>query len=409
VPRMILNKPTLAEAHSQILALAEPGESVEVSLVDALGLVLAEDAVADVDLPPFDRASGEGYAVRAAEATAGALLRVAGLRWSRRPFDDALEPGEAIRVRPGDPLPEGADAVLPLADARPDPETGPARVVEVLRAVEAGSEVARRGHLLEAGEVLATAGTRLRASMVGLLASQGCVHPYCHRRVRVAVVAIGDHLVGPGEAPVMHRERNAANASVAALALRAGAMPHDLQSVAVGDFARTLDRATSAPVIVVLGRKDRAVARVYQEAGAEEVFRGVALKPGGRSSYLAIRDESGRVAHHVFHLPLAPMAASTAFTLLVQPLIARLQGETADAPSSTRAHWEGESRRVGDRLRAVPVRLAVDAEARQVARPATIRGLHDLAGFATADGLALLPERSGPRIGGEVVEVVRFP
>jgi molybdopterin molybdotransferase len=406
VPRTIELPPTPAEARSKILALAEPGSPIEVSLLDALGLVLAEDAVADVDLPPFDRASTEGYAVRAPEARPGALLRVAGLRWSTRPDDDSLEAGEAIRVRPGDPLPEGADAVVRLDEVRPDPETGPTRVIEVLRAPESGREVARRGHLLEAGDVLAPAGTRLEAAMVPLLASQGCVHPVCHRRVRVAVVAVGDHLVGPAEAPVMHRERNAANASIVALALRTGAMPHDLQAVPEDDFARALERATSAPVIVVLAPSSRSIRSAFKSAGVETVVPCVAMKPGGRSRYSVIRDEAGRVAHHVFHLPPAPLAASTAFALLVQPLIARLQGCPLAASRTVAAVWDGSRRVVGDHLRAIPVTLEIDAEARQRARPIPSKGPDDLAAFAKAGGLALFPAGSGPWLGGEVVEVL---
>lgn len=408
MPRTMEMPPTPAEACSRILALAEPGEPIEVSLVDALGLVLAEDALADVDLPPFDRSSSEGYAVRALEAKVGALLRVAGLRWSRRSADDMLEAGEAIRVLPGDPLPVGADAVVRIDEVRPDPETGPTRVVEIRRGAEAGREVDRRGHLLEAGDVIAPAGTRLAAPMVALMASQGCVHPICHRRVRVAVVAVGDHLVGPGEAPVMHRERNSANSSIVALALQAGAMPHDLQAVSEPDFPAALERATTAPVVVVLGPSTRSIARVFKSFGVELVVSSVAMRPGGKSRYSVIRDDAGRVAHHVFHLPLAPMAASAAFALLVRPLIARLQGGPACGPRTVAAVWDGTRRVVDDRLRAIPVTLEIDAEARQRARPVPLRGLDDLAGFARADGLALLAARSGPWLGGEIVEVHRF-
>jgi molybdopterin molybdotransferase len=408
VPRTIETPPTPAEACSRILALAEPEEPVEVSLIDALGLVLAEDAVADVDLPPFDRASTEGYAVRASEARLGALLRVAGLRWSRRSADDSLEAGEAIRVLAGDPLPVGADAVVLLDEVRPDPETGPTRVIEILRAADPGREVAARGNLLEAGDVLAPAGTRLEAPMVALLASQGCVHPVCHRRVRVAVVAVGDHLVGPTEAPVMHRERNAVNAAIVALALKAGAMPHDLQAVTDSDFPAALERATSAPVIIVLGPTSRTTAKSLRSFGVEAVVSGVALKPGGKSRYAVIRDEIGRVAHHVFHLPLSPLAASTAFAVLVHPLIARLQGGPSAGPRTVAAVWDGTRRAVGERLQAVPVCLEIDAEARHRARPIPLRGTDDLAGLARSEGLALLPAGSGPWLGGEIVEVHRF-
>jgi molybdopterin molybdotransferase len=408
VPRTIETLPTPVEACARILSLAEPGEPIEVSMADALGLILAEPAIADVDLPPFDRASTEGYAVRSGDARAGVLLRVAGLRWSDRSVEDALEAGEAIHVAPGDPLPAGADSVISLTSVRPDPETGPTRVIEVLQEVELGNQVSRRGHLLEAGTMIAPAGTRLKASMVGLLASQGCVQPTCHRRVRVAVLAIGDHLVGPTEAPVMLRERNAVNSAIVALALQSGAMPHDLQAISELKFSLALERATSAPVVIVLGPTSRSIVRAYKEFGVEAVIPGVAMRPGSRTRYGIIRDESGEVSNHIFHLPLAPVAASTAFALLVQPLIARLQGNPPAGPRTVAAVWDGTHRPTGNRLQAVPVTLTTDAEARRLARPIPLRSSDDLPGFAWADGLALLPDHSGPWLGGEVVEVVRF-
>ena len=408
MPRTIESPLTPAEACSRIMSLAEPEAPIEVSLIDGLGLVLAEDAIADVDLPPFDRSTTEGYAVRAAEARPGALLRIAGLRWSSHSSEETLETGEAIRVFAGDPLPVGADAILPIDEVRPDPETGPTRVIEILQGVETGRDVVRRGHLLEAGDVLATAGTQLRTSMVPLLASQGCVHPVCRRRVRVAVVAVGDHLVGPTEAPVMHRERNVVNAAIVSLVLQAGAMPHDLQAVPESDFPRALERATSAPVIIVLGPSSRSTSRAFKAQGAETVISGLALHPGGRSRYSVIRDEVGRVAHHIFHLPMAPLAASTVFAMLVHPLIARLQGSPSAGPRTVPAVWDGTRRSVGDKLRAIPVTLEIDADARHRARPIPLRGLDDLAGLAMAEGLALLPANSGPWLGGEIVEVYRF-
>jgi molybdopterin molybdotransferase len=408
VPRTIEPPQTPTNARALILGLAEPNEPVEVSLADAVGLVLAEDVVADVDLPSTDRASAEGYAVHAAEAKAGTLLRVAGLRWSNRPLVDVLDAGEAVRVLAGDPLPVGADAVARLDEVRPDPDAGPTRVVEVLREATPWQGVARRGQILEAGEVLVPAGTRLAAPMVALLASQGCVHPLCHRRVRVAIVAVGEHLVAPGEAPVMNRERNAANAAIVSLTIQAGAMPHDLQAVAEPDVPGALERATSAPVIVILGPRSRSIARALKAVGAEPVIARVGLKPGRSSRHWVIRDDSGRVAHHVFHLPPAPVAASTAFALLVRPLIAHLQGGPDAKLKTVPAVWEGAWRRIGNCLRAVPVTLEIDAEARHRARPIAMQGVHDLAGFALADGLALLPAGSGPWVGGEVVEVVRL-
>jgi molybdopterin biosynthesis enzyme len=403
---------SLAEARAWILERAEPGEAIEVSLCEAQGLVLAEPLVADVDLPPFDRAALDGYALRANDGAVGVRLRVVGQ--AAGDDDDPasawteLEIGadEAARVLAGDPLPCGADAVLRTEDSRPEPGLGPPRLVEVLRAVVEGENVVRRGFYLRAGTELAPAGTRIRLAMAGLLAAQGCVHPICHRRVRVAVLAVGEHLVSPAEAPVMHRERNAAGPTIVAPCLRWGATAHDLGTVAEADLPAALARALTAPVVVVLGSFTSSLRRALARAGVEPLFTGVALHPGKRMSYGTVAGPSGRVENHVFVLPPGPNAALTVASLLIGPLIARLHGGPAAPPAPLHAVWHGTHRPTDDRLWAVPVTLAVDDHARLGARPIDYRGKDDLPGFVQAEALALLPARSGPWHGGEIVEVV---
>jgi molybdopterin molybdotransferase len=396
---------SVAEARARILERAEPGDSIEIPLSEALGLVLAEPAVADVDMPPFDRAGFDGYALRAADVGEGAHLRVVGLK-AEGEGDVGFEvgPDEAARVRAGDPLPVGADAVVRTEDTRPDPGHGPPRVVAILRVVEPGQNVLRRGFYLRAGAVLAAAGTRIRLPMIGLLAAQGCIHPVCHRRVRVAVLAVGDHLVGPGEAPVMHRERNAAGPTIVAPCVHWGASAHDLGTVPERDLDSALSRGLNAPVVVVLGPTEGAIPNALARAGVEPVVEGVALTPGKRMTYGVVFDGSGRVRHHVFQLPPNPVGALAVVTLLIGPLLARLQGDPSRPPAWPRAVWTGAFRPTDDRLWAVPVTVRPGDDGCLRAVPVPYRGKDDVLGFAQADALALLPARSGPWQGGEVVE-----
>ncbi len=397
----------LERAVARALETAGPVGAIEVSLTEAVGLVLAEPVVADVDLPPFDRASATGYAVRAAEARPGALLRVA------RPWSDdghEIELGEAAPVEAGDPMPLGADAVIDPRDLRTDPADGPARVVEIVRAVEPGRSVVKRGATLAAGEVLAGSGERLRPAMVPLLAAQGCVHPLCHRRVRVAVVAVGEHLVGPGDAPVLHHERNAANLAVASLLLGAGGMVHDLGAVAETDLPRTFQRALNAHLVLVLGRLGDEGHLALEDAGFEATSAGPAIEPGGGPGvgHGVVRDDEGRVETHVVVLPLDPTAAVVAASLLVLPVLARLQGEESPGESPLRAIWDAPQPATGPSLRAVPATLHAGADGRLRARPAVAFGTPDLPDLALADGLALFPPGQGPWHGGEVVAFTPF-
>jgi molybdopterin molybdotransferase len=243
--------------------------------------------------------------------------------------------------------------------------------------------------------------------MVGLLASQGCVHPVCHRRVRVAVLAVGDQLVAPGEAPVLHRERNAAGLTVAIPCIQWGAMVHDLGTVPLADLDRALYRATTAPVVLVMGAESAAISDALARAGLEVRVSGISLDPCDDLTYGVIRGESGRVESHVFRLSPSPVAALVAATLLVAPLVARLQGEVlADPPRYRRAVWTETQGPTDHRTRAVPVKIDAGDDAQIRALPISYRGVDDLAGFAQADALALFPPHGGPWIGGELVEVV---
>jgi molybdopterin biosynthesis enzyme len=407
---------SLAEARARILGWAEPGEAIEVPLVEALGLVLAEPVLADVDQPPFDRAASDGYAIRAADAGHG-WYRLVARRRGQGTGELELGPGTAARVAMGEAMPVGADAVLRDEDSRPEPSAGRPRAVAALRPLPHGANVVPRGQQLRAGTLLAPAGTPVGLSLVGLLAAQGCVYPVCHRRARVAVLAVGDDLVGPGDAPVMHRVRNAAGPAVVAPCVLRGATAHDLGAVAECELDAALDRALTAPVVVVLGTATAAgpIARALHRAGVEPVFSGIALRPGKHLSYGIIPSTSARggggpARHHVFHLTPSPSpaAALTIATLLLGPLIARLQGGPAepDPGAEPRAVLAGPHRATDDRTWAVPVALADDDHGRRVARIVPLGDPDDLLGFVAAEALALLLPHSGPWEGGEVIKIV---
>jgi len=403
VSRTIESPLSLNEARDRILALAEPVEPIEVSLGEAVGLVLAEPVVADVDHPPFDRANVDGYAVRADEAAAGAVLRLVEPGRAGRASDWSIDVGEAGRVRAGDPMPPGSDCVARPSTVRPDPD-GPTRVIEVLRAAHSNRNVTRRGAHLGAGTILAAAGTRIRSAMIPLLASQGCVYPVCHRRVRVAILTVGNQWVGPGEAPTMNRERNSTNAAVSALLVRSEAMPHDYQSVWGSKIEPALERASTAPVLIILGASTRPLVRALKAINFELVVDRVALEAVGRIRYGVILDDDGKATNHVFHLPSDPVAASVGFALLVRPLIAHLQGGLAEPIRKMVALAEGESQpTTRHQARIQPATTRVEPDGRWVAE--SIASPHDdLLAWSRTDGLMIFPEHSGPWRSGDLVE-----
>src|SRR5262245_23232456 len=179
-----------------------PAESVP--LAECAGRVLAQDVVSAVSVPGFDRAAMDGYALRA-EETFGAgpynplSLSVVGESLPGRPFAGRVEPGQAVRIMTGAPIPVGADAVLPVEQA--SERDGSLSVVEP---VPPGRHVGRRGEDVAVGARVLSAGRRLRPQDAGLLASIGVANVTVVHRPRVAILVTGDELLPPGHAPQGH-------------------------------------------------------------------------------------------------------------------------------------------------------------------------------------------------------------
>src|ERR1051325_6434943 len=174
-----------------------PAERVE--LPRALGRVLAQDVVADSDLPPFNRSPMEGYAGRADDVKCAPVrLRIAGESAAGRGWHNQLEEGQAVRIMTGAPVPEGADSVQQVELTH---ELKDGTVVELLESVETGKSIVKRGAEIKAGEIVANTGTTISAPMMAVLAAFGYATVEVFRRPRVGVLATGTELVAVDQKP----------------------------------------------------------------------------------------------------------------------------------------------------------------------------------------------------------------
>src|ERR671926_1062319 len=171
----------------------------QVSLPQALGRLIAQDIVADSDLPPFDRSQMDGYAVRAVDAqTAPVRLRIVGESAAGRGWHNQLEEGQAVRIMTGAPVPEGADSVQQVELAH---ELKDGTVVELLQSVETGKSIVKRGAEIKAGETVLQRGTIVNAAMMAVLAAFGYATVEVYRKPRVGVLATGTELVSVDQKP----------------------------------------------------------------------------------------------------------------------------------------------------------------------------------------------------------------
>src|SRR5262245_8280882 len=194
--------------------------SEEVALKEATNRILAEDIIADTDLPPFDRAQMDGYAVRAADvAHTPALLKIVGESAAGAGWHHEMNSGEAVRIMTGAPVPVGADAVQQVELTR---EPNGAATVEILESVEAGRSIVRRAAEIKSGATVLRAGEEINAQTIATLASFGYAQVKVGKRPLVGVMATGSELVNVSEKPGRDQIRDSNNYTIEAYARLAG-------------------------------------------------------------------------------------------------------------------------------------------------------------------------------------------
>ena len=394
------NLHSIEEAQALVLGRVRALAAEPVPVAAAAGRVLAADARAAVDLPPFASSAMDGFAVRAAD-TPGTLPVVARSA-AGLPAGRALGAGEAIGISTGGVVPEGADAVVPIEYVVDHDNS-----VEIGAPVEPGTNVRPRGGDIRAGEVVCPAGTRLGAGRLGALAAAGLGELSCARRPRAAVLTTGTELRPPGEplGPGEVYEANglmlaAALASAGASVERLPAVEDDLDAhraaIALGLEADVL--VTSGGVSV--GRHDL-VRPVLAELGAEEVFWRVAVKPGKPISF------SVRGGTLVFGLPGNPVSALVGFELFVRPAVLALQGAAEPLPRFEPGRLARAVRRSPGRDELVRARSEV-GDGEVVLEALDGQESHMIASAATADVLVFVPQGDGELAAGTAVRYLRL-
>jgi molybdopterin molybdotransferase len=384
----------LDEAIAIVLRRAAPLGDEVVALEHAAGRVLAADAVAAVDLPPFASSAMDGFALGSAD-TPGRLPVVARIA-AGRPAPQALERGQAMAIATGGVVPEGADAVVPLENTT---ERDGAIDVDV---VSSGSHVRPRGGDATAGQVVVVSGTRLGAPQVGALAAAGVAEVRCSLRPRVVVLATGTELRAPGE-PLRPGEIYEANGTLLAAAAAAqGAKVERIAAVEDDERAHrgALERALDADVVVTSGGVSVGphdlVRRVAAELGVEEVFWRVAVKPGKPISF-GVRGPT-----LLFGLPGNPVSTLVGFELFVRPALRALEGERDPGPRFERGRLARSVRRNEARDELARARRGADG-----LEPLDGQESHMIVRAAEADALVLVRRGEGELAAGEPVDFLR--
>ncbi|MGH3020032.1 MAG: molybdopterin molybdotransferase MoeA [Gaiellaceae bacterium] len=390
---------SIAQAQRLVVERVKPLEAERVPIERAAGRVLAEPAAAVVDLPPFPSSAMDGYALRSVD-TAGApvTLPVVARIAAGAPAGRPLGAGEAMAIATGGAVPEGADAVVPIEHVEEGSDG-----LAVREPVPTGANVRDRGGDVRAGDEVLGAGVVLGPGQVGALGAAGVSEVRCAKRPRVGILVTGDELRQPGE-PLAEGQIYESNGLLLATALQlAGAVPAQLGVVAddVEEHRRTMERALLGFDMLVttggasVGPHDL-VRKVQAELRVEEVFWGVAMKPGKPVAFGVRRD------HLVFNLPGNPVSVLATFEVLVRPAVNALLGLPDPLPAFRRGTLGSAVRRNAERDELVRAAVRRDGDD-VVLEPLAGQESHMIVRAGRAAALVLVEAGSGELAAGTTV------
>lgn len=306
---------------SRTTALLGKAQTESISLLNALGRVIAQEVVADRDYPPFDRSIRDGYAVRASDTHPGATVRCIGELKAGDTPTVSVRPGTCIQIMTGAALPAGADAVLMVEHTQRSGDT-----VTPDRAVSPGQHVVSRGSEKSAGKNVLTKGTRLGFAQLAAAAQVGTSQATVFRKPRIAILSTGDEVVDFTSTPGPFQIRNSNSVSLAAQVKTLHAEPILLGNAkdTHADLRAKISTGLESDALVLSGGvsagKYDLVEPVLREFDAEFIFDAVAIRPGKPVVFATCKGKP------VFGLPGNPVSTMVTFDLFVRPAIEILSG-----------------------------------------------------------------------------------
>ncbi len=386
-----------------------PLASEAINLRDALGRILAEDVVADSDLPPFDRSQMDGYAVRSADVEqTPAKLKIVGESAAGRGWHREMQRGEAVRIMTGAPVPIGADSVQQVELTQ---ELNGGSEVEILQPVVYGKSIVNHGDEIKGGQVVLRAGERINSGAVAVLASFGYARVQVGKRPRVAVLATGTELVAVDKKPGQDQIRDSNNFTISAYAQLAGASVEMLPLA--GDDTTLLKRQISeaserSDVVVTSGGVSVGVydftKTALRELGAEIFFERVRLRPGKPTVFARL--PNGTL---FFGLPGNPVSVSVTYNLFARTSMLTMQGANDPELQSDSAVLARTVKGALERESYLPATLSTDRNARLTAEPLKWGGSSDFVAFASATALIVVPRDTRAVEAGTIVRILHLP
>lgn len=409
---------SVEEALDKVLGYVGVLSEEEAPILDSLGQVLAENVASPLNVPPLDNSAMDGYAVRSSD-TRGAsgesprLLRVIDTVAAGSISEYEVEPGSAIRIMTGAPVPRGADSVVPFEDTDETSRPAPATEIGILKEVESGLNIRRAGEDIAKGSLVLRRGAVISPAEIGVLASLGRRTVRVIRRPLVAILATGNELVGAGEPLPRGKIYNSNSYSLAALVKYYGGIPKILGIAQDSEdsVVSSLRHGLEADLLITSGGVsvgDYDVVKDVLAKQGEIDFWTVRMKPGKPLAFgviKGVRRAGTETSIPHLGLPGNPVSAMITFELFARPVILKMMGRENLARPTIEAVLEGSV--VNRDLRRIFARVVVERRGGQYfARLTGPQGSGILTSVSLANGLAIIPEDREKVAAGDRVQVM---
>ena len=402
-----------AEACQIVGQYAHPLDSEVLPVLDSMGLLIAADIRSDVNIPPFNASTMDGFATRSSNIVDAGdespiKLNVRGTSRAGSGLSQSNSADVAVRVMTGAPIPDGTDCVVPFEGTlEGNLATSSIRVV---RAIPKGGNVRAIGSDLPHGELIFKRGTVVTPGVAGVLGSQGYVNVSVIRRPQIAILSSGAEIVPPGNTLQAGRIYDANGYALHTAALQAGGMPQIL-GIAPDDLKSTIEllkQGTKSDLIISSGGVsvgDYDFVKEALEQIGETIFWKVRVKPGKPLLFGVIKGVNGSVTP-LIGLPGNPVSALVCFELFVVPMIQQMRGLPHSTPKTTSAILDAPILNPDGRMVFARGNLYRTGGGEQRFKPVENQrssGLHDL---ALSNALGVCPTTTDKLDAGATVEVI---
>ena len=404
------------QAFQRIIGHFAPLDTVELPVLECLGLTLAEDINSPLDLPPLANSAMDGYAVLHADIAhangAPPTLSVISAVAAGQVSDQTVTAGNAIRIMTGAPVPAGADTVVPFEetdelDRRRDGQALDEIVIR--KALPLGSNVRPAGEDVRAGELVLPAGTVVRPAEAGVMASLGLSKARVIRRPVVAVLSTGDELTAVGDPLTPGHIYDSNSSSVAAAVVAAGGVPRILGIARdnLDDLHRCIDAAADADLLVTsagVSKGDYDMVKDVLEQRGDMNFWSVRMRPAKPLAFGLLRRDN-RSPLPLLGLPGNPVSALLAFEMFGRPAVRRMLGRDLLARPMVEGVLTGPI--FNSDGRRVYARVKVERrDGAWFATPTGPQGSNILTSLSRANGLAICPSDLTRKEAGQAVKII---